>query len=233
MIITGIIIIMITPLHRLLPGYLKESLRVESQQSAIRIDSLSQILDKNQLWIDNLLTVTNTQRQSKDSINYAGSLGTYNPDSLLDAGIRESKFVSSMEERERFNISVLAPLDADGMMFSPVAPNALIASQTRNSTTPQIILPSDSPIQSIADGSVLATYISPALGGNCILVQHARGFVSAYYHTGNPLVTSGDAVNAGQAIALAPKPDSKNSRWINLKIWYNGTPTPPADFIGY
>lgn len=230
MILLGTAIMMFTPLHRILPGYLKESQRTQSQQSVLKIDSIAMTMEQNQQWINNILEVTNTDRMPGDSISYAGKLGGYDPDSLPDARPLEKRFVSAMEERERFNISVLAPLDADGMLFSPVAPNMIYASESRQSTTPVILLSSDSPIQAIADGIVLASYADNR--GYTLVLQHSRGFASAYYHLGTPLVSTGDVVNAGQNIAFAPNPDARHSRWISLRIWHNGTPTPPASLLG-
>lgn len=220
-----------SPLGNDLPISIAESRRVEMQQTAIRIDSLSQILEHNRAWFDNFAKVTNLNREPSDSAAYARIVGEYNPDQLADASLSERNFVSSMEERERFNISVLAPLDADGMAFAPVNPHVLFESSSRNSSAPRLIIPDNSPIQTIADGTVLAAFRSPGMQGFTILVQHGRGFVSGYFHTGTPLVTAGDVVNAGQPLSFSPDPDKSATRWIDLRIWHNGTTLIPAQLI--
>ena len=93
-----------------------------------------------------------------------------------------------------------------------------------------VLLLSESPVQAIADGTVLAIYSVPG-HGNTLLVQHGRGFVSSISHAGQPLVNVGDAVNVGQPLAFAPAPDARNARWVTLRIWHNGTSLIPYDII--
>lgn len=231
LILVAIILLWWTPLYRILPDRMGRGERLASQQSIMRIDSLNQVVAHNQVWIDNFSRVTDMQRTTGDSAAYAHVAGEYNPDSLPDASPLEARFVSSMEERERFNISVLAPLDADGMVFSPAAAQSVITSDTRKEREARLVMLADSPVMSIADGTVLAVYGSGAPDGYTVVVQHGRGFVSFYSHLGAPMVSGGDAVNGGQPIAFAPKPDARAARWINLKIWHNGTSLIPADIL--
>lgn len=219
-----------TPMRNLLPGHITDAQRVESQTSLLRIDSLSDALARNQAWIANFISVTDTRRQPTDSTRYAALSGAYDPDSLADATPLEKRFVSGMEERERFNISVLAPLDADGMSFAPVASGAVTTAATRKSTESEIIVQGDIPVQAIADGTVLAIFHSPS-HGYTVLVQHGRGFVSSISHLGSPLVNSGDPVSCGQPLAFAPAPDSRALRRVMLRIWHNGTPLVPYDIL--
>ena len=226
------VVVMVTPLHTLLPGYLKASQRAATQEGMLKLDSLSQAMERNQTWIDNVMTVTNTDRRPTDSAAHSRPMTAYDPEDLADPSPMEKRFVSAMEERERFNISVLAPLDADGMIFSPVAGDALVTADSRQSLTATFLLPSESPVQAVADGVVVGSFIESPRAGYTLIVQHGRGFISTYYHLGNPLVSVGDAVNAGQSIAFPPAPDSRNSRWIKLRMWYNGTSVIPYDMLG-
>lgn len=231
LVLAGSFIIM-SPLNRLLPDYLPESQRIASQQAIMRLDSMSNVLAANEAWLRNFRRVTDIDRQPADSAAYARDPEEYNPDSIPDASPLERQFVNAMEERERFNISVLAPLDADGMLFVPVAAQAYFDANARKASDPTILLPTDSPLQAIADGSVLAVFYNTQARGYTILLQHARGFVSAYAHVGSPLIVTGDAVSAGQPIALAPAPDNRAARWIQLRIWHNGTALIPYKITG-
>lgn len=220
-----------TPLRQLLPSYVPEAQRIEAQQAMMRIDSLSRQVALTNAWIDNYRRVSNpghyvTHTESADSIT-----GDYDPDMLPDASPAEKRFVSAMDERERFNISVLAPLDADGMLFVPVSPHAYFPENSRKATDPTILLASDAPIQAVADGTVLAVYYHASMHGYTILIQHARGFVSSYSHVGTPLVVNGDAVNGGQPIAYPANPDSRSTRWLQLRLWHNATTLVPYSFL--
>ena len=61
------LIISSTPLRTLLPGYLKESERSATEEGLMRLDSLMEVYEKNQAYIDNILRVTDTERTSSDS----------------------------------------------------------------------------------------------------------------------------------------------------------------------
>lgn len=211
-------------------GTMSEANRIASERTAMRIDSINRVLSTNQAWINNFLNVTDISRTPADSVRHTAIAGAYNPDSLPDASEVEKRFVSDAAERERFNISVLAPLDADGMTFSPVAAQQVISTETRRENQAVVLLLSESPVQAIADGTVLAIYSVPG-HGNTLLVQHGRGFVSSISHAGQPLVNVGDAVNVGQPLAFAPAPDARNARWVTLRIWHNGTSLIPYDII--
>ncbi len=231
MLVAALSLVIFTPLNRLVPGSLNEHQRILTQQAIMRVDSLSETVAHTREWIDNYTRVTDTRRTAGDSVAYSVQQVVYNADSIPGASSLERSFVSSMEERERFNISVLAPLDADGMAFVAVAPQAVMTRDSRQSKEAMFLLPDAGPVQTIADGTVLAVYPNATLKGFTVLVQHGRGFVSSYSHLGNPLVSAGDAVNGGQSIAFPPNPDSRNSRWIMVRIWHNGSQIMPADII--
>lgn len=232
LIILAGIVILASPLSKLLPDYLPESQRMASRQAIMRVDSLNNVIVLNNAWISNFQRITDTDRRASDSIEYARDPYEYNPDSLPDASPLERQFVNAMEERERYNISVLAPLDADGMLFVPVAPQAYYDAEAIKATDPTILLPSENPVQAVADGTVLAVFFNTQARGYTILVQHARGFVSSYAHLGSPLVVTGDDVSAGQPLAFPPAPDNRANRWIQLRIWHNGTPLTPYKIVG-
>lgn len=225
-------IIAVSPLRNLLPGYLKESQRSATEEGLMRLDSLMEAFEINNAYIDNYLRVTNTDREPGDSAAVIPVSRELSSDSLMTASNAEQHFVSQMEERERFNISVLAPLAADGVIFSPVTADGIFSIESRMSEEGVVILPSDENIQCAADGSVIALYHSPTQHGYVIVVQHPRGFATSYSGVGSPLVGIGDNVNSGQIIALAPTPDSKGTRRFSVRMWHNGLAIIPYDYLG-
>lgn len=220
-----------TPLRNLLPGYLKESQRAATEEGLMRLDSVMAVYERNQAYIDNILRVTDENRESSDSAALTPVSRELTADSLMKAGPAEQKFVSQMEERERFNISVLAPLAAEDLLFSPVSSEGVFTEESRKSTEGEIILARGASVQSAADGTVVALYYSAPLRGYVIVVQHGRGFLTSYTHTGTPLVGVGDMVNSGQAIALAPSPDARDTRRVMVRVWHNGSALVPYDYL--
>lgn len=226
------LIIFVTPLRTLLPGYMKESQRAATEENLLRLDSLQEAYRQKQEYIDNFLRVIDSDRLPTDSLSVSRQSLEMTGDSLMTSSERERRFVSDMAKRERYNISVLAPLAADGIMFNPVNSEGVFTSDSRDSEEGKVLLGVDAAIQSPADGSVLAVYYSAADRGYAILVQHQRGFVSAVARTGTPLVGTGDEVSAGQMIALPPTPDSHGRRYVTVRMWHNGLPIAPYKYIG-
>lgn len=230
-IVSGVIIAL-TPLRTLLPGYMKESQRSATEEGLLRLDSLMQAYEENEKFVSNFMTVIDTERTPADSTAVRLVSRELTSDSLSTATPLEQKFVNGMEESERFNISVLAPLAADGISFSPVTTEGVFTSASRTSTTGEVILSPDESVHSVADGAVIAIYKSTTGPGHTIIVQHVRGFVTAYGHTGTPLVGIGDQVNSGQTLAMPPTADSRGARRITVSMWHNGTTLVPYDYLG-
>lgn len=231
-VVVAVAVIMLTPLHTLLPGYMKEDQRSATIETFLRLDSLKAAYETNNRFLQNYLSVTDTDRIPSDSASLAADSISLSSDSLLSPSGREKNFVDMMEERERFNISVLAPLAADGMMFSPVSDAAVFSSASKDSPDGEILLAGDSPVQAIADGNILAAFHSPSEQGYVVVIQHSRGFASRYAGLGAPIVATGDIVSAGQILASAPSPDRFGKRSLHLRLWHNTLPVIPYKYIG-
>lgn len=228
----AVLLISFTPLRNLLPGYLKDSERSATEENMMRLDSLALAFEREQAYIRNFMTVIDIDRIPSDSISIKVTNRELTSDSLMGPSLAEQQFVNQMEERERFNISVLAPLAADGIMFSPITDEGIFIEDKKTTTEPVIILPSEESIRSCADGSILSISHSGLSDGYVIMVQYKRGFVISYKGTGAPLVGVGDIVNGGQMLALSPEPDTKGVRKFTVRMWHNGTPILPYDYIG-
>lgn len=231
MIVAGSLIVMLTPLHTLLPGYLKENQRSATEENIMRLDSLRNVYEVNQRFIDNYLRLSDTERLPIDSARLNIDTLRHATDSLILPSKRENMFVARMEEQEKFNISVLAPLAANGMVFSNISDTGIFSSASKTSELGEILLPSEATISCVAEGTVLASYFSRPEKGYVVVIQHPRGFASRYSHLGPPLVVMGEVVEAGQIIAAAPPADRDGKRFLYIRMWHNGLPIVPYRFI--
>lgn len=227
----GSLIVYITPLRTLLPGYLKENQRSATEDNLMRLDSLRAVYETNQRFIDNYLRVTDISRIPTDSVALKPDSVVPISDSLMLPSERERHFVARMEEHERFNISVLAPLAADGMDFSNVSEAGIFTSASKDSQIGEVIVPMDEEVLSVADGTVIAVYYSRNENGYVIIIQHPRGFISRYSRLGSPLTVMGETVEPGQIIASAPFPDRFGKRIVDIRMWHNGLPVIPYRYL--
>ena len=149
-------------------------------------------------------------------------------DSLLAASEAEMQFVRSYEEEERFNISVLAPIAAEGMVFSSPLPSAISLSDivptngikgitaTANAVTP---------VSAVYRGTVISV-ATGADGLSTVTVQHPNDFLSVYQGLGDVFVEKGSKVEAARRIGNIP---SKGR--VVFELWHKGSPLDPAEFI--
>lgn len=224
----GTLIMGLSPLKRNLPGYLTAGNRQEAIRTAERLDSIQLSYATNQRFLDNLTTILNTDREPTDSLNAGDFIA--NPlslDSLLESSDSEKEFVAMMNERERFNLSVLSPLAADGLIFTHPSDGGIIAEESKKSYTIKVIPPKGIGVNAMCDGIVVDTY-SEGDGTYTILIQHPKGFLSKYSKLGVPLVDKGVIVSSGQRLSEGM---GKHQRYALVNLWRNGTRLYPTEYI--
>lgn len=231
--ICGALLVSLTPARRLLPGYLKPSERSATEMQLLRLDSLRTVYETNAAYIENLRFVLNPSLQEKDTtkaeIHYPAVLPI---DSLLPTSPEEVRFSAMMKDRDKFNVSVVAPLAAESMMFNPVSETSVVSNASRRNTKAEIILAAGSTIAAIADGTVISVSQSVRNGGSIIIIQHPKGFLSRLSRLGTVIVEPGDIVSGGQIIAFSDHGNGRKGELINLEMWFNGSPLIPYEYIG-
>lgn len=229
--ILSVLFVIYTPLRKILPGYMEEASRANTIEYILRLDSLQQAYDRNQAYLRNIATIFDTERTPSDSTKLIANRNPMTPDSLLATSEQEKKFVKMMEEREKYNISILAPLAADGMVFQPLSDEAVITDDSRAASVARVVVASGRPVCAIADGRVIDTYYSRRDGGYAVVIQHKRGFVTRTSRIGEPLVEPGDNLTAGQIIALPGRGNGRDNSVVTLEMWRNGTVLIPASVL--
>lgn len=230
--IGGAAILGVTPLRTLLPGYLKRSQRSEMTDMSQRLDSLGHIAAVNNLYLDNMVAILNDeidvdslQRAYNDSINRL----QLPVDSLLATSDAEKEFVRRHEQRERFNVSVLTPVAAEGMIFyNPVVQS--LAQSVDNSGRITYQLPASSPVSAVYRGTVIDRYYEPGQG-YVITIQHPHDFITRYTGIAEPMVQPGVKVNTGTRIGLSADGHESPRQPVTLDMWYNGSQIDPSSYI--
>lgn len=112
-----------TPLRNLLPARFTVELRDRYNEMDVRLDSIADATRIYQQYTSNIRSIlTDSVAPAPASSRYIPDIQDIPVDSLLTASDREKMFVRSFEDEERFNLSVLSPIAADGMtFFAPVS----------------------------------------------------------------------------------------------------------------
>lgn len=227
-VLVGVLIVAVTPLRHLMPGYLDEPQRTAGEETLLRLDSIRNAYETDRRYLDNLRTVMDLDRPSHtDSLGVSMQGNSFTADSLIDVTKRERDFVRHMQETEKYNITVLAPLDAESVDFNPPTDQGVVTTATLRSPRAVITVPSGSTLTAIADGTVLSATRSPR---SCTLImQHPQGFVSRMSGIGRLVVDEGDYLYGGQAVGLASAGSSGTS--VALELWHDGARIVPAEYI--
>jgi len=230
-----------TPMRRLMPGYMEEATRNLTVENMMRLDSLQSAYEKDRAYVENILTVFDTDREPTDSASLVVNPKPMTADSVMARTPEEEKFIKMMEQREKYNISILAPLAAEGMMFNPLSDECTITEASRKKNVAEVVVASESPLSAIADGVVIDAYYSPSDGGNVLprwegeifgVWWHGKFVWSRISRLGNLLVGRGDLVQAGQIVAFPQTGSGRDSSRVILEIWRNGDALVPYEVIG-
>ena len=227
----GISLVYLSPLQRKMPGYMTGNERNEANTAIARLDTLSLVIASNQAYLNNLMTLMDTEREPTDSLQASARITPMPMDSLKTASPAERDFVSMMDEREKYNLNVLTPVAADAVIFADPSYGGIVSGDSHASHLLKVIVPIGQGINAIADGYVIDRTYDAGEGTFSLIIQSKRGFLTRYSRLGVPLVDKGDAVLAGQRITLAPEHKSPRNTYVGIEMWREGTALIPGDYL--
>ena len=228
------IIIFVTPIKHMLPGYADVSVREDVLIEAQRIDSLKTITQNNErqlLIIKNIIA----DNIKYDSIPTLDSTDVEKWNNLpLVAGSAEASFVKQYEDENAFNVGYNdnTSQKEDAMVFIAPAVGSITQHFTPNENNAiTIVCPANTPILAPQDGHIILANYHPT-NGYTIAIQHTDGYVSIFHQLGEKLCNIGSEVKVGEAIAFAGSKDNKKQdSQIQYELWLNGLCINPEDYI--
>lgn len=88
------------------------------------------------------------------------------------------------------------------------------------------------PIRAAADGVVTYSDSTQRGYGNMVLVDHGNGFVTAYAHNRENLVSQGARVARGEVIALVGATGNATGPHVHFEIRRSGRAVNPRPYLG-
>ncbi len=233
--IAGTFIVVNTPMRVLLPGYLRNAQRQQYEQTAMRIDSIASETAMRNKYVDNLVAILNSDLDTvlppipTDTVSRI-----YSIDSLAAASQAEIDFINKYKEREKFNLSVMSPIVAQGMKFINPLDGAELRQPEKNEDPRHATFDplAVQPVSSIYRGTVLDVFNTPA-DGIVVIVQHPNEFVSRYSGITAPFVSRGDKISSGRRLGLVERDKAADITRPSFELWYNGTQVSPGDYIPF
>jgi murein DD-endopeptidase MepM/ murein hydrolase activator NlpD len=237
LIVGTILLISFTSLKEYIPGFDSSKTRRQAQEMVFKIDSLQNVLNQNQMFIDNLSKILSGEIDSTEYLKYTDptndTVSINHIDEDFAVSHEDSVFRSEIEILDRYsiydnsnteNFVLMAPVK--GMITDEFDPD-------KKHYAIDMAIPEGTPIVSVADGTVIfAEWTSTT--GNVILINHNNNLISVYKHLADRTISQGDFVEAGEVIATSGDTgELSTGPHLHYELWYNGYPVNPKDFIEF
>ncbi len=227
-------IIAFTPLRNYLPGYMNSRVRSQVVENALRVDSLQQLLERQNMYIMNIQDIfRGTVRV--DTVTSIEQLTTAREDTLIERTIREEEFRHQYEDRERYNLTTFTAQQTqiDGLSFYRPTRGMISGhfdADLRHFGTDIAASPNESVLATLDGTVILSTYTADT--GYVIAIQRSQDFVSFYKHCGFLLKQTGDKVRGGEAIALVGNTGALTTGpHLHFELWHRGIAVNPEHYI--
>ena len=222
-VVLGALVVSLTPVRVLLPGYIKADERISYIEADRRVDSLSQALAANEAYTANLRRILSDDIDISES---DAATTTSVTDTLSDASEAERDFVARYERDMQYNVSVLSDAAAKAIVWSSPASGSAVTSKPgdlRMTFAPTAAMP----VTAIGRGSVLDVTFGPKTGYT-VTIQHQGGFVSRYASLSESYVTPGSKIAPSQRIGRA---DGDLYGDVAVEMWHDGAQLAPDTYL--
>ena len=228
-------IIAFTPLKEYIPGYSSSKLKQEATDLALKSDSLTTLLHNNEQYLTSVRKAltgdVDYMKLSKDSIK-AGGVDTKGVN--LKASESELELRRKVALEDKYNLFEKAQPKVDLVLFAPVrGPITQKYNAKEKHYAVDIALAKNTPIKSVANGTVIFADWTPS-NGNVIIMRHNNEILSVYKHCETLNVSQGDVVRTGEVIAIAGSSGEQSTGiHLHFELWKDGYPIDPTQFIEF
>ncbi len=219
------VVIAFTPLRSMLPGQLPGDMRGRYVEATLRLDSLTRAMHQNERYLADVAAILEG-RVDPDSARLSHSALNELSDTLMAASDAERAFVQKFENTQRYNLSVLAPIAAEGMAFYSPAPGAEPQASS-DGTSVELHGERRQGIDAIYRGTVVAAS-TDSRGLYTVVIQHPNEFVSVCSGLAESFVRRGDMPATGARIGVTP-PDGI----MRFELWHKGVALNPEDYVAF
>ena len=231
-------LVALTPVKTLIPGFPDDRTKHDAIQSAIRIDSLENIITKWELYSENLRRVVDGEPPLKiDSIMAARSQNKENlAKDPKELAAKDSLLRKEVVAEDRFDITSAGPkaLPIEGMhFFSPL--KGVVSQGYDKALHPYIDItaPDNSVVMAVLDGTVISAGWTDE-EGYTIRIQHDGDIISVYKHNQKLTKKTGDKVTAGTPIAIVGGTGSTaQGDHLHFELWHKGEAVDPTKYISF
>lgn len=237
------VLIKISPFREYLIGNEDLGDRKELVQAYSRIDSLSQIVDANNIYLDNIKgvlegTVGETEkealeRDSRQDEKQQPLAKKTNTTLSADERILQDLLLAGTGVQNKEKISSERGISSY-TFYSPV--RGIVSGQYDAKTlhfATDIATKLNEPIKATLDGHVVFASFTPSTG-YVIIIQHLDNLISVYKHCAVLLKKAGSFVRGGEVIAMVGNTgELSTGPHLHFELWNGGNPVNPENYITF
>ena len=238
-IITSVtILIAFTSLKELIPGYPDTETRRKIVSTALRADSLEQVMTRWDGYLSNIQRIMENEKpiDIEAIFNHPADSLNASSNSRLTRSRQDSLLRKEVQQQEQFSALKRNPLQQlDGVLFFPPVKGVVSDgfSVAKKHYAIDIAAPQNSVVHTVLNGTVIFSQWTDDTGF-VIQIQHDNNLISVYKHNVKLLKKTGDRVKAGDAIALVGNSGSiTTGAHLHFELWHNGSPIDPAKYITF
>lgn len=230
------LMIAFSPLREYIPGYSSTRLKRQATELTYKTDSLVTVLNYTNRYLDNVRLVLRGDIENNE-VNRDSLFEKYKLDpSTVDlTPIREDLLLrEEVDLEDKYNLFERNIENVGSLLFSPVSGTL---SQPFDAEAKHyavdVVAPKETPVKSIADGTVLFSEWT-AETGYVIIIEHRDNLTSVYKHNGSLSKSQGDLVRAGEVIAsIGNTGELTTGPHLHFELWNNGKPVNPLNYIDF
>lgn len=231
-----VLLLFYSPLKQLMPGYVSPDVRRQIVESSLRIDSLSDAVQRHRLYVMNIQDLLRGEVKI-DSVNTIDSLTILRSEDLMKRTDREKEFARKYEETEKYNLTsqTQPKSEMEALLFYPPM-RGILADHFNPDDLHfgiDIAATNDPNVCAVLDGTILTSGYT-ANNGYIIVVQHTGNLVTVYKHLSSILKREGMKVKGGEALGTAGVQGEKlNNPYLHFELWHKGTALNPTQYISF
>ena len=234
LVITTIGLIAFTSIKEYIPGYDSTILRQNAIKNIELLDSLEQVVNKNQTFINSVGAVI-LGEITEEELALKKVLTKIDVSELDFKTNKEDSLLRSLVEKEdRFNTIESASPKVEYVLYSPISGKISsgfdIGEKHFGVDVPAV---TNTPVKSVSDGRVVLSEWTIDTGF-VVVLEHSFNLISVYKHNSSGLVSQGDYIKSGQAIALSGNTgELTTGPHLHFELWSNGNPVDPLEYISF
>ena len=235
------LLIVFTPIKRLIPGYGDAGAYTELLDINKNIDELEAQFVSNQTYLNSKRRTVTDQVETQEDMqqpietNDANNQGTIIDRVQEDDELREEIELLEQKEKNQAPQAVTNDIPLEQLFFIPPITGRISEGfmADKKHFGVDILAPKNTPVKAVMDGYVITSDWTLETG-NTIGIQHANSIVTFYKHNSALLKKAGNFVKSGEAVAIIGNTGTlSDGPHLHFELWHKGKPINPIDFINF